>query len=218
MNAGKTRRLVLICLAGFCSALPGATGGCAKPNQANIELRKRIEAMETDVATAKRVHEADIATIRALQEQQGSLPTLPQERLDKLFTVHGISLGRLTGGADLDPSTPGDGGIKVYVVPIDQTGQPLKAAGSFVVEAFDLDKPGDNLVGRWQFNTEQARNNWFGRAMLYTYVLSCPWQRPGNPQHSDLTLKVSFRDELTGREFTAQRVIKVNTHVQRPSG
>jgi hypothetical protein len=43
--------------------------------------------------------------------------------------------------------------------------------------------------------------------MLYTYVLSCPWQSP--PKHSDITLKVTFTDALTGRAFTAQKSIKV---------
>jgi hypothetical protein len=136
------------------------------------------------------------------------LQTLPQDRLDKLFTVHGLSLGRLTGGADLDPAKPGDEGIKVYVVPTDDSGESLKAAGSFVIELFDLNKTTDNLVGHWEFSVEQARHNWYGRALLYTYVLNCPWQaRP--PEHPDLTLKVVFRDELTGREFSLQQAIKV---------
>jgi hypothetical protein len=208
-------RATLATLLGVCLFLIAQlTGGCAsKPSQANIELRRQIQSLDAQVADLNRRHDADAATIRALQQQSGPVqPSLPQERLEKLFTVHGLSFGRLTGGADLDQNKPGDEGVKVYIVPTDDAGQPLKAAGSFVIELFDLNKPGDNLVGRWAFSTEQARQNWFGHALLYTYVLTCPWQNP--PEHRDLTLKATFRDELTGREFSIQKVITVNL----PSG
>ncbi len=166
--------------------------------------------MESRIAELNRIHDADAATVAALQERKGTVPTLPAGRLDKLFTAHGIMLGRLTGVADLNPATTGDEGIKVYVVPTDASGEPLKAAGSFVVEAFDLNKPSDNLVGRWSFSVDDARKSWYGRAMLYTYVLTCPWQRL--PEHESLTLKVTFHDELTGRTFEAQKVIAVKLH------
>jgi hypothetical protein len=90
---------------------------------------------------------------------------------------------------------------------VDESGGQLKAAGSFVVELFDLHKQSDNLVGRWEFSLEQAKDNWFGYALLYEYVLTARFEHP--PEHSDLTLKVTFHDELTGREFTAQKPITV---------
>jgi hypothetical protein len=182
--------------------------GCVgKPNQANIELRKEKQGLQDQVDELRRVHEADLATIRSLRDQRGTFPSLPDDRLERLFTAHGIKLGRLTGGADLDPNKTGDEGIKVYVVPTDETGDELKAAGSFVVELFDLNKESDNVVGRWEFNHLQSRQSWFGSALLYEYVLTCPWQK--SPEHEQLTLKVSFHDELTGREFSTQQVISV---------
>ena len=106
-----------------------------------------------------------------------TVPSLPHERLATLFTTHGLQFGRLTGPADLDPKQPGEDGLKVYVVPTDGHGQPLKAAGSFVVEAFDLAKGDNARIGRWEFPLDQAAKNWFGQAMLYTYVLPAPWQQ-----------------------------------------
>src|SRR3954452_4154622 len=111
---------------------------CSSPSTANIELRKEKQALQDQIAELNRVHQADQATIQGLQNQIGTLPTLPQNRLDQLFTVHGLELGRLTGGADLDPKKPGDEGIKVYATPTDDDGEPIKAAGTFVIEAFDL--------------------------------------------------------------------------------
>jgi hypothetical protein len=184
-------------------------GGCGgSPSQANIQLRKELQSKADQIASLQRAHEADLATIRQLEQQRGTLPTLPQERLAALFTAHGIKLGRLTGGADLDPSRPGDEGLKVYVVPTDETGDELKSAGSFVVELFDLNQSTGNLVLRREFDAAQAKEQWLGSALLYEYVLTCPWENP--PQNPELTLKVTFRDELTGRQFDVQKVITVN--------
>ena len=192
--------------------------GCGKPNRANIELRKQNTSLQSDLDVVKRQREADRLTIEALQKQQNSgVPTLPPARLEKLFTTHGIALGRLTGGADLDPSKPGDEGLKVYVGLFDQSGQKFKAAGSFAVEAFDLAMPPgqDNRLGKWTFDVGQAKDLWNGLLLQYGYVLTCPWQRP--PAHPDVTVKVTFRDELTGREFVQQGQAKVNPPPAAPT-
>jgi hypothetical protein len=204
-NAEKLKSIcVYLCSSVVSFLFLGCTGS---PNQANIALRKENQSLQSQIADLQREHTADEASIHSLQEQKGTLPTLPQSELDELFTAHGLSLGRLTDAANLDESQPGVQGIKVYAVPTDEMGQPLKAAGSFDVELFDLAKQSDNLVGRWQFSVAQARQNWYGHLMLYTYVLDCPWKNP--PAHSQLTLRVTFHDELTQREFVEQKVIYV---------
>jgi hypothetical protein len=193
----------------LCAALMQACAGCGSPSKANIELRKQNQVLLDQIQKMNSSRDADWARIRALEAKTPALATLPPERLDKLFTTHGLRVGRLTAGSDTDPSTPGDEGLAIYVVPTDSTGEPIKAAGSFVVEAFDLAATGDNRVGRWEFPVEQAQKNWFGRVTQYTYILNCPWQH-GPPSHTDLTVRVTFTDELTGRLFNVEKVIKVN--------
>ena len=183
--------------------------GCGSPNLASIEVRKENQELRSKVQDLQRREQAHLAQIRALESNATTVPSLPSERLDTLFTTHGITFGRLTGGADLDPKQPGDDGLKIYVVPTDGRGQPLKAAGSFVVEAFDLAKGDNHRVGRWEFPLDQAEKNWFGEAMLYTYVLTAPWQDQ-RPEHGELTIRVSFTDALTGRTFIEQKVVKAN--------
>jgi outer membrane murein-binding lipoprotein Lpp len=185
--------------------------GCGKPNAVNIQLRKENHELRSKLEDLERREKGHASQIRAL-ESRGSTtaPSLSSEHLDRLFTTHGIKLGRLTGPADLDPKTPGNEGLKVYAVPTDAQGQPLKAAGSFVVEAFDLAKGENNRVGRWEFPLDQAEKNWFGQAMLYTYVLSAPWQGQP-PQADELTLRVAFTDALTGRTFTEQKVVRLKS-------
>jgi hypothetical protein len=171
--------------------------GCKAPSAANIQLRKENQQLRAKVTDLERRHAADTAQIRALETRTGTSPTLPQDKLSRLFTVHGIEFGRLTGIGD-------DGVLKVYIVPTDDAGQPLKAAGSFVIEAFDLANKDNSLIAHCEFNLDQARTSWFGQALLYTYVLTCSFPAPAHP---DVTLKVSFTDALTGRTFTAQKVV-----------
>ncbi len=181
--------------------------GCGAPSSANIELRKENQNLHEQIDSLTKSREGDRATIESLQNKVGTVPTLPQERLEKLFTTHGLKLGRLTGGADLDPSKPGDEGIKVYATPVDESGEPIKAAGSFLVEAFDLAaKPPE--VAKCTYDLNAARQSWNGALMSHHYVLTCAWSTP--PRHDEITIKVTFHDELTGREFHAQQVVKVH--------
>jgi hypothetical protein len=187
-------------------------GGCGSPNRVNISLRKDVQTRDAQIAQLKLQHDADAATIAGLNSRSGAaaVASLSPERLDRLFTVYGIKLARLSGGSDLDPSRPGDEGIKLYVGLIDQTGDEFKASGSFVVEAFDLAAGNGGLrIGRWEFPVEQSQANWHSFLMRYEYVLTLPWQGviPRNP---DITVKVTFNDELTGRQFTVQQPVKIH--------
>lgn len=191
--------------ASLAAVIVGVVAGCAGPDAANIELRKKNQELEEKVGSLETKAVADAATIRSLEAKVGTVPTLSKERLDKLFTVHGIKLNRLTGGADFDGKA-GDDGLKVYATPLDEEGQTLKAAGAFVVEAFDLAANPQGL-GKWEFDVKAAKEAWNGAAFSYQYVLKCPWQK--RPEHEELTLKVTFRDELTGRQVHEQTVVKV---------
>jgi hypothetical protein len=210
MIRGVRRSQILLCV---LLPLLAPTGGCAlfggSPDAANIKLRKENQALKTQVEDLKRQSEANAALARSLQQSRPVLPALPSERLENLFTTRGLKFGRLTGGADLDRSRPGHEGIRVYVVPTDQTGEVLKAAGSFTVEAFDLAKPNAPLVGTWKFDLEEARKSWSGFLMDYNYVLVAPWQERV-PEHPELTLKVTFFDELLQLPFSAQTKVNVN--------
>jgi hypothetical protein len=203
---------VYLCSSVAIFSLAGCGG---KPNAANIELRKQNQQLRDEVSDLQQARQADAAAIASLESNATTVPVLPSERVEPLFTVHGLQFGRLTGGADLDRDTPGDEGVKVYIVPVDRDGDTLKAAGAFTVELFDLNRQENQKIGQWSFPVEDARKNWYGRALLNTYVLTCPWQTP--PEHGNLTLKVTFVDELTRRQFDAQREITVQPPATQPA-
>ncbi len=188
-----------------------ACGGCGGPNKANVVVRKENQQLRMQVKELQRARDADAAMMRVMQEKSGAQPTLPPDRLEQLFTTHGLRLGKLTGGFDTDPAKAGDELLKVYVVPTDRSGDLLKAAGSFVVELFDLAGGDEVRIGKWEFAATDTPSMWFGQILSYGYVLPCPWQAA--PQHGDLTVKVTFTDSLTGRAFTEQKQIKVQPSV-----
>ena len=212
------RRLCLLLLlgvlpfAGGCQVLPLLFGS---PSKANITLRKENQQLQGQVAQLKRQLAAKDAQISGLSERTGTVPVLEPGRLDALFTCHAIRVGRLTGGADLDGAKPGHEGFKIYVNTLDQHGDMIKSAGSFVVEAFDLSGGQPSRLGHWEFPVEKAQENWHSFLTRYEYVLTCPWQeRP--PRQPDVTVRVTFTDELTGRKFTEQRVAKVQPPPSQP--
>jgi hypothetical protein len=198
-------RPALVILASI--ALPALLAGCGKPSAANIQLRKENQALRDKVAQLERLRQGDRATIAALEGRSTTRPAASWETIEGLFTVHGIKLGRLTGGDDSDPAHPGHEGVRVYLTPQDQHGDDLKAAGSIVVEIFDLAQTDRPLVGRWEFPAEEAAKHWYAAMLMYGYVVECPFDKP--PAHPELTVKVSFTDALTGRTFTAQKVVTI---------
>jgi len=183
-----------------------AVTGCGKPSQANIELRKQNAALRQEIADLQRTQRELRLQIESLESQRPTMPTLPADRLEQLFVVHELRLGRLTGGSDIDPDRPGDEALRVVAVPVDGDGHTLKAAGRFVIEVFDLsDQP--VLIGRWDLGFDQTRDRWMDGPLVTGYVLELPWLQA--PRTSDLTLKVTFEDALTGRQFRQERSIRV---------
>jgi hypothetical protein len=173
----------------------------------NIELRKQNQKLSATIDDLQLRHNADEATIRGLQARATTVPILPEDELDQLFTTAGLQFGRLTGGYHPDPNSPGDTMLKIYVVPIDGQGDEIKAAGAFHVELFDPALGATNQIGKWDFDLQATRGDWYGHALLYTYVLSCPWQTV--PTHEKLQVWVTFTDQLTHRVFTVQREVTV---------
>jgi len=187
----------------LCAVL---SAGCSTPSKANIQLRKDNDVLRDEIRKLKIQHEGDVAKIGVLEDRTKTIPNLAQSRLDKLSTAHGLKFGRLTSGADLDVDKPGDEGFKVEAIVFDGDGDPIKSLGAFTIDAFDLSDPNPK-IGSWRFTSDDSRKNFFSTTFLYAFIFDCRWQRV--PAHSDITIKVTFVDELTQRTFAAEKQIKV---------
>jgi hypothetical protein len=209
LSGRQARKPSVIITATMAACLASATFGCRGPSRANIELRKQNAELRGQVEQLQHSLDTARADLAALEARSTTVPSLPQARLDELFTTHGLLIGRLTHGADLDPKSPGDEGVRLYVVPLDDGGDLLKAAGSFVVRLIDpAAAPDELLVGEWEFSPAQANATWVSHLTTYCYVLPCPW--PKAPKNKDLIVRVTFIDSLTGRSYSAEQNVTVS--------
>ncbi len=188
------RLTTLLLIALFCGSL-----GCGGPDQVNIQLRKDKQNLAERVQTLTLENGQLRSQIRALERNVNAIETLPQDRLDQLFTVAGVKLGRLTGRADAFD------GLRVHVEPFDEDGDTIKAIGTVTVEAFDLAAgEGESVrAGQWVFDASENKQRWLSGMLGSRFAFECHWET-APPQGSDLLVKVTFVDSLTGRTFQAQ--------------
>jgi len=194
--------VLLACLACGCEATVSKTRfdglnqqwlDCLRDNR---DLKRRNEQLQD--------------TIGRQNDQIHTLQALGEKRLDLLFHVTSIELGRHSGGVDTD-GLDGDDAVRVYLQPFDQDGNVIKAAGEGTVQLYDLaEPPKENLIGEYHWSVEELGKQWAGGFFGSSqFTLTCPWQH-GPPVHDQITVRVTFTDYLTGGVFTAQKVVTVH--------
>jgi hypothetical protein len=176
--------------------------GCENLQQENARLRADLRQANERIDELTRTVEQQTARLDAQARQIRTLQDLGDKRLEKLFTVESLHIGRHTGGIDTDDK-PGHDAIIVYLKPKDAQGATLKAAGSVKIQLFDLAaENGRRDLATWSFDVEEARGHYASGIMTDHYSFELPLE--ARPAHADLTLRAEFTDYLTGRTFDAQ--------------
>jgi len=182
--------------------------GCGVGSEQYQQALKQRDEARRQVAELREANARLRQAIAGKDEQIATLQALGPKRVEKLFTVERLRLGRFTGGVDLD----GDGcddGVRVYLQPIDARGGAIKAAGDVMIRLYDLAEPScKSLIGEYHWGVDQIGEAWTAGFLSSHYSLTCPWQS-GPPAHDEITVRVEFIDYLTGKTFTAQKVLKV---------
>ncbi len=195
-------------IAGWAVLLLAAAAGC-EGGTGTAALRAQIRALQDDNT---RLQEQLLRQRRLVEDQRRQIRTLQglgRKRLERLFHVSRIELGRYTGGVDLD-GRPGHDGIRVYLLPKDQYGHTLKAAGDVKIQLFDLAEPAaGNLLATYEFTPDAIARNWHSGFATYHFRFDCPW-KSAPPRHAEITVRVTFTDYLTGKPFTVQKLVKIN--------
>ena len=188
-------------------AAAAAFTGCMVPKNDLETANEKLRQAERQIAEL-RSDNADLTGELAAQRKRAeSLMKLGDKRLEAIFHVERIQLGRYTGGIDTDDK-PGHDAIKVYLDPIDADGSTIKAAGDVTIQLFDLAAdPKANLLGEYRWRVAEISKQWSSGFVAYHYSFVCPFKSP--PAHEELTIRVQFVDYLTGKTFTAQKLVKV---------
>ncbi len=144
-----------------------------------------------------------------LRRQVHSLSKLPDGiSVSALYQVTEVQLTRFTGLYDKDKDGKVDQ-LCVYIRPVDVDGDSVKVAGDVTVQLWDLSgqAPGA-LLEEWDIASEQLRKEWFSSLMALNYRLLFPLQAEWTNPALSLTVRILFKDHLTGQEFPAQMPVK----------
>lgn len=201
-------RPLAVCL--IICGVSGLLAGCANYAK-NAPFYRQNVALQNQNALLVSQLKIDRVKILNLQEQLAAktprLATLPPARLGQLFTVNSIQISADTRSSRLG-NFPKLRGFRIFVRTGMAGGMALPATGQFVLEAFDLAAPtGQERIGRWVFTPMESKKDWYGMFGINAFAFDCPWKVP--PSHRQITFKVAFTDALTGRLFTAQRLVDV---------
>jgi outer membrane murein-binding lipoprotein Lpp len=188
-----------------------AVAGCQNTQQRDA-LAAQVQQLTQEKTQIERQIEQSEAENKQLKEQVQVLATLPKKgRLDMLNRLVSVKVGSYTGFYDKNHD-----GIKekliVYIQPVDQQGDKIKAAGDVDVQLWDLSKTeGGALLGRWHVSWQQLKKLWFDTLMTTNYRLMFDTPKQIDPEmlaHDSMTVKITFTDYLSGRTFTDQKAIK----------
>ena len=184
-------------------------GGCLFVPKSDLDqANQQLEQTRAELRKVTESRDGLQAVVIDQQKQLRSLQRLGHVRLEKLFHVERIELGRYTGPIDTNNDGAQDA-IKVYLRPLDRAGHTIKAAGDVKIRLFDLAAdPKQNLIGEYSWTADKIADQWSSSFMTYHFSFVCAW-KDGPPAHDQVTVRVEFVDYLTGKHFSAQKVCKV---------
>jgi len=188
-----------------------ATFGCQSPGDQMYRLQKQVDSQKARVVE---LEERIITLQKQSDDQKQQIITLQRiapDRMAKLEVPVKIELDKLSGGYE-EPGRAGDAGVVAYVRPIDADGDVIKAAGSIVMDVFDLANPPErHLVAHCELDVDHTRQAWRGRLWTNHFTVKCPWPPPARkpPEHRALTIRVQFTDYLTGKTFLAETPCRI---------
>jgi cell division protein FtsB len=184
--------------------------GCENANNIRTPLVEQIGNLTEQKKQLENQLEQTRAENKQLTKQMHVLSGLPEQvKGENLYRLEKIKIGRYTGFFDKD-----DDGEKekliVYIQPIDEEGDIIKATGAVDVQLWDLDSSETNqaLLGQWHVEPGELKELWFATLVTINYRLTFGIADKVQSFDEPLTVKVTFTDYLSGKVFKEQKVIK----------
>jgi len=197
------------CLLSFIFCLC-VVAGCENANSIRTPLVEQIGNLTEQNKQLENQLEQIRAENKQLTKQIHVLSGLPEEvKGENLYRLQKIEIGKYTGFFDKD-----DDGKKekliVYIKPIDEEGDIIKATGTVDVQLWDLDssEADQALIGQWHVEPDELKKLWFATIVTINYRLTFGIADKVKSFDEPLTVKVTFTDYLSGKVFKEQKVIK----------
>jgi hypothetical protein len=186
----------------------GCENGGGKGASASGQIGE-LTTQKTDLQSKLAQTQAENERLKKQNELIGRLGQ--DKRAEAIYHLKAVEIGRFTNLYDENKD-----GVKekliVYVQPIDEVGDAIKAAGAVDVQLWDLNKEESKaLISQWRIEPNELKKLWLESMMSTGYRLSFDitalWEKIGDDK-SGLTVKISFTDYLSGVVFTEQKAIK----------
>jgi len=186
---------LLVITAGCQSSKPAK--GVKTLKQENAELKSQIEQSKSET--------------EQLKSQVDVLSKLPSEaRIEDLYDLQKIRITRYTNLYDKDKDGKKEKLI-VYIQPVDEQGDIVKATGAVDVELWDLNKEdGQAQLSSWHVTPGELKALWCATLITINYRLPFDVADKITGKEKELVVKVTFTDYPSGKVFKEPKIIKPN--------
>jgi hypothetical protein len=194
----------------FSAAFLLILAGCAYDQQAyQTQLRNTVDSLKLENTELTRQVEKLQEQNKQLTQQNKTLAGIdPQFRFENLYNLKNVKIHKYTNLYDKNE----DGTFEkliVYIQPMDEQGDIVKAAGTVDIQLWDLNKEDSEAkLGQWQISPDQLQKLWFATLVTINYRLTFDLDEPIDNYDQPLTVIVSFADHLTGKTFQQQKTIE----------
>ncbi|HPS55617.1 MAG TPA: hypothetical protein PLP05_08465 [Sedimentisphaerales bacterium] len=162
--------------------------------QQNEELKKQLEICKAQNA-----------------EQQNQISTLTatgKASTGDIYDLKKVELTKYTNFYDHDKDGKKEKLI-VYLKPTDSQGDLIKAAGEVNIQLWDLNQPeASALLAQWDIAADKLGENWFSALLGTNYRFAFDITEKVPDFSKPLTIKTTFKDRLSGKTFSSQKVIE----------
>ncbi len=206
-NGVNAIRYTLYAILAGCSLVIAA--GCESTN-AKIPLAEQVQTLRREKRELARQFEKSKLENKGLKKQIQVLSGLPPGvKPENLYRLQSIKITKYTNFYDKDKD-----GIKekliVYIQPIDEDGDIIKAVGTVDVRLQDPNKNDDQaLLGQWHVEPNKLKKLWFAGFISANYKLTFDVADKIDKLEEPLLVKVSFIDYLTGKVFNEEKLIRI---------
>lgn len=201
MTAGRRFWFSCLCI------LLGAAGCRHNTNQQLLE--SELSAKEIQYRELLDEHEKSEHHAKALQREIEALrkgSPLSPEQAAQTYNVKRITLGRLTGGQDMDKKS-GDDALLLLVEPRDGSDHIIKAPGRLRVWVLEITQEGvKKPFTVWDVSPDELSHSWKSSLLSSGYVLTLRWK--SYPTSENLRVVVRLTT-LEGRVFETDKDIRV---------
>ncbi|MFZ0035209.1 MAG: hypothetical protein WAK60_09530 [Sedimentisphaerales bacterium] len=200
-------RAITIILVGCL--LAGAAGCDDGSKNSKALLKEKINTLGQEKAELKSQVEQSKLEVEQLKKQVQVLYKLPPEvRIKDLYDLQKVRITKYTNLYDKDKDGKKETLI-VYIQPVDEEDDIVKASGAVDVELWDLNKKeGQAMLGRWQVTPGELKKLWFATMITTNYRLTFDVADKITGGEKELVVKVTFTDYPSGKVFEEQKVIR----------